>query len=150
MSGSILGFVMKQLLVLAILLTACSPQPKAIPSKQWLLNPLTALPAYHDGWHFIDEGGSGESGSCEFHARIILKGKTYGQAMYELHDLIESRVKNAGFTILGGGKSSAGASMVGFSISAKTPDSIGIIVVSSTPVYSSSLVLAIAVSQQHN
>ena len=138
---------MKMLLVVTVLLSACSPEQKGIPDKQLLLGSLDALTATHDGWQFMNESGGGSAGSREIHARIILNGKTYGQAMNEMQTLMTSSLKSSGVSIIGGGESSSGSGLTGFSVSVQTPDSIGTIVVSSASVDSSTLVLAIAVSQ---
>ncbi len=138
---------MKKLFLSAMLLASCTPHPKEVPDKQWLLNSVKSLPL-QDGWKFTSNGGGGSSGDGTVYAEISLNGKAAGQAMSELHSLIVARLKGAGYKIVGSGHASSGAGLTGFSLSVRTPDSVGNMVFSSAPIDSSKLVLAIAIAQQ--
>ncbi len=138
---------MKRCFLSATLLASCTPHPKEIPDKQWLLNAIKTT-EHGDGWDFTATSGGGSSWNGEIAAEISLKGKTPGQALNELQSLVAAHLKDAGYTIDGSGQSSGDKGMTGFALSVRTPDSVANIVFSSAPVGSSKLVLAIAIAQQ--
>jgi hypothetical protein len=137
---------MKRLAILLLVINSCSRPSTGVPDEQWLEHALTGLPP-QCGWEIHDDSGASSSDSSCKHLRIILKEKSYGQAMQELQGLINQRLNSSGFRATGSSQACAGSDLTGFSFAVQTQDSIGTVAVSSARIDSSSIIVAIATSQ---